>query len=69
MEQLAIQDKGTVQITDVKIDDNLDVMYKPGLYKQTEAFLNDNSNRKLLDIEKQIDNMYIYQKIAGVKCE
>lgn len=68
MEKLAIQNIDSVQVDWVEIDDKLDVEFKPGLYKQVEAFLNENKqDERLLDIDKQLDNILVYEKIAGIR--
>lgn len=65
MENLAIQKKGSVDIEDVELDDKLDIDFKPGLYKQVDAFLS-NKNDKLVTIEEQIRHMDFYEKIDGI---
>ena len=45
---------------------NLDLKFKPGLFLQTKAFLN-NEDNKLCSIEDQVKNFDIYYKIAGYK--
>lgn len=65
MEQLQLQDKGSVKIYPVLIDDHLDKDYKPGLYLETKAFL-EGDNSRLCTIKEQkqhIDN--IYKKMSG----
>jgi predicted dehydrogenase len=42
LEELHEQKKGSVLIEKIEIDDSLDKSYKAGLYKQAEAFLNDD---------------------------
>ena len=65
MEQLQLQDKGSVQIYPVEIDDHLDKEFKPGFYLETKNFLEDNTNR-LCTIEEQYGNLNdIYMKING----
>ncbi|WP_298623534.1 Gfo/Idh/MocA family oxidoreductase [uncultured Legionella sp.] len=64
MEKLQIQLHGSVQINDVPIDNNLDVEFKPGLYRQTEHFIN-NSCEHLCSIQEQIEMFPIYEKMAG----
>lgn len=63
MEKLAIQNKGSVVVEDVEIDDQLDIDFKPGLYKQVEAFLYDKNDDKLLTIGEQLSHMSFYEKI------
>lgn len=65
MEQLQIQDLGSIAINKVNIDDSLDIEYKPGFYLQTKAFLEDDYTQ-LCTIEEQRKNVdLIYSKILG----
>lgn len=61
LEKLQIQKYGSMAIEDVPLEDGLDILFKPGLYKQVEAFLK-NSNT-LLTIEEQEKHLDIYAKI------
>ncbi|MGD8172517.1 Gfo/Idh/MocA family oxidoreductase [Vibrio sp. TRT 21S02] len=64
MEQLQVQKRGTIPIVNVDIDDTLDIKYKPGLYKQVEAFL--SSNKELLcSVNEQLDMFQYYESMAG----
>lgn len=45
MEQLHIQQLGSVKIDKVEIDDSLDQQFKPGLYHQVECFLRGETAR------------------------
>lgn len=65
MEKLFIQERGSVQVNLVELDDMIDVDFKPGLYKETQAFLDDN-NTRLVELDEQILKMNIYEKIAGI---
>jgi len=42
LESLAVQEKGSFAITQHPLDDELDRRYKPGLYREVEAFLCDD---------------------------
>jgi len=65
MEKLQIQKRGTItQEFDESIDYSLDEQYKPGLYLQTENFL-DNNFTKMCSLEKQYEMIDIYNKIAN----
>lgn len=64
MEKLQIQNIGSVAVDVVDIDDEFDQQYKPGLYKQVEAFLA-GDNTILPTIEDQVDMLDIYLKIRG----
>lgn len=65
MEQLQIQDKGSVKVNTVEIDDHLDKEFKPGFYLETKAFLEGDYSR-FCSLEQQIDHVKtIYNKIMG----
>ncbi len=66
MEKLSIQNKGTVRIEEVPIDDKLDLQYKPGLFKQVEAFLSEKHDNRLLTIDEQLKHLDFYEKIDGI---
>ncbi len=53
MEQLHVQKIGSVAIEKMDIDDSLDIKYKPGLYRQVEAFLFGKLESSLLPLEEQ----------------
>lgn len=60
LEKLQVQNRGSVKVDFVEIDDKLDIEYKPGLYLQVEAFLN-NETLDLIDIEKHYCHSKIYE--------
>lgn len=62
MEQLQIQDKGSIIINPVKIEDSLDQTYKPGFYLETKAFLQGN-NEHLCSIQEQFESLENIYKI------
>ena len=64
MEQLQIQQLGSVAITPVKIEDSWDKEYKPGFYLETKAFIH-NDNTRLCSLDEQIHHINIYNKIRG----
>lgn len=65
MEQLQLQDKGSVKIYPVEIDDRLDKEFKPGFYLETKAFLEGDTSR-LCSLEQQNEHLKnIYIKILG----
>ncbi len=65
MEQLQIQNLNSVKIDPVEIDDTLDRNFKPGLYRQTKAFLSDNISR-LCPLGEQLCHVKtIYDKIVN----
>ena len=64
METLQIQKIGSVNVIPADIDDTLDKSYKPGLYNQTMAFLNNNF-QNFCTINDQFHAMNWYNKISG----
>lgn len=65
MEKLQIQKRGTIaQIEVENLDYTLDQEFKPGLFLQTEQFLNDVSNN-LCTIHEQFTMIEQYNKIAN----
>lgn len=60
MEQLQLQDKASVKVYPVEIDDHLDKEFKPGFFLETKAFLEkDNSRLCSLDCQfEHVDNIY-----------
>lgn len=66
MEKLQIQEKASVAVNPVNIDDRLDIEFKPGLYRQVESFLNSVDDGKKITIEEQLVHMDFYEKIDGI---
>lgn len=66
LEKLFIQNKGSLEVEEVLIDNMLDVDFKPGLYNQTKAFLSPDKDPRLLTIEEQVNHMKIYEMIDGL---
>ncbi len=63
MEQLQLQDKGSVKVYPVEIDDHLDKEFKPGFYLETKAFLDGDCGR-LCSMEQQKNHTeMIYKNI------
>lgn len=54
LEGINIQTKGSIRIEEHLFDGALDLQFKPGVYKQVEAFLNDSE--RLLNIAEHIKN-------------
>jgi predicted dehydrogenase len=65
LEELQVQNKGSVQINKYELDDKIDTEYKAGLYKEVEAFLYGVGVEKLCTLEDQIEHMKIYTEISG----
>jgi predicted dehydrogenase len=64
MEKLQIQKIGSVAIEMVENDYSLDESFKPGLFLQTKAFL-DNDYTKFCMLEEQAQKMQLYKKISN----
>lgn len=66
LEGIQIQLKGSVDINEHFFDDELDRNFKPGLFKQVEAFLWDVKKEKMVSLAEQIGtSKYIYKKILS----
>lgn len=64
LERLSEQRLGSIAITEIPLSDTLDIEFKPGLYHQTEDFLNlDLQN--LQSVQDQLTAMAYYKDIAG----
>lgn len=65
MEKLQLQEIGSVAVNFVELDDDLDLKFKPGLYKQTESFLKRLDDRKKISISEQLAHMRFYEKMEN----
>jgi predicted dehydrogenase len=63
MEQLQIQEIGSINVNQVEIDDELDRLYKPGLYKQTKVFLELDEDDRKLTVFEQLNHMKYYEQM------
>lgn len=63
LEKLSMQEIGSDEIKTVVINDNLDIRYKSGIYKEVQAFLK-NDFFRLCSIDEQCKNLKIYKKIC-----
>ena len=65
LEKLQVQRNRSVAIDFIEIDDFLDINFKPGLYKQTEFFLNDVDHPNFITVDEHYENVVnYYQKIV-----
>jgi predicted dehydrogenase len=65
LEKLQVQKPKSVAIEFVDIDDQLDVEFKPGFFKQTELFLKGAGHENFISVEKHYENVICYfQKIG-----
>jgi predicted dehydrogenase len=64
MEQLQVTQLGTVRIEAVDSLDSLDQEYKPGLFRQTQAFLK-GDDQLFCTLSQQVENVRIYSQMGG----
>ena len=64
LEKLQIQKRGSVTIEEIDIDAELDLKFKPGLYRQVDSFLNNNFSA-FMDIHDQVNRLKFYSKIIS----
>jgi len=65
MERLKVQNLGSVTLSDVEADYSTDINFKPGLFHQTMAFLNEADNFKACPLAEHLLNCTYFWKIAG----
>lgn len=65
LEALTIQKIGSVQIESVELDAQIDKDFKPGLYQQVQAFI-DEDTYIIQKIDAQVEMLYWYEKIRQV---
>ena len=65
LEKLQEMTKGSFSITSRVLDESMDNNYKPGLFKQVRAFLDDLGSENLCSLKEHEENAKIYIKIAG----
>lgn len=63
LEKLQIQELSSVEHKNVALADQLDQKFKPGLYRQVEAFFSGKNSERLLKIEDQLSHMKFYEEI------
>lgn len=65
MEKMSVQLKGSIAVDNHVFDDSLDREFKPGLYRQVQAFL-DSDNTNLINIKEHICMARdVYEKIIA----
>jgi predicted dehydrogenase len=64
LEQLWVQKKGSIQIEQYDLNDGIDKEFKPGLYRQVEAFIN-NDTLALCAISDQLSMAVLCENMAG----
>ena len=67
MEALQAIPLGSVEPQPIELDDALDRQFKPGLFRQSEAFLSAHPGQsgELCTLQEQLDAFPIYYRIAG----
>lgn len=65
MEQLAIQELASVKVEPVEINDTIDKQYKPGLYKQVEAFLHNIQDDRRITLSEHAKHAKWYNVMEG----
>lgn len=65
LEKLQVQNLGSFEVKDVALDDNLDLEFKPGIYKEVKSFLGDKKD--LCTISEQVENLRFYEQILTGK--
>jgi hypothetical protein len=63
IEKLFIQKFGSMEVQELKLNDGMDVKFKPGLYLEIKSFLSDRKN--LFKINDQLKHLRYYRAIGG----
>ena len=63
MEKLFVQKRGSISLEKIELEDELDQNFKPGLYKQVEAFL--KFPEKLMRIDEQVKKLPYYEQMIS----
>lgn len=65
-EKLSVQKLGTVLIEEIELNDTKDKEFKPGIFEQTNSFLNMNAlSSNLLRVNESYERYAIYEKMRG----
>ena len=66
MEKLSIQEIGSVAVRECEIDDEMDLKYKAGLFREVEELFNHSETvTRLCTLQEQEYHMTIYEQISG----
>ena len=69
MESLQLIPLGSLEPQSVQLDDELDLVFKPGLFRQCDSFFRGEMNQEklgdLCSLEDHLQRMPLYQRIAG----
>ncbi len=66
LEKLYIQKSGDLVETEIKLDSDIDLKFKPGFYEQCKHFLNKNFS-DFCTLEQQLENFKWYHQITKYK--
>jgi predicted dehydrogenase len=64
MEKLQIMPLSSVKVESMELSDQLDLDFKPGLYRQTQSFLSGDGER-FCTLDEQVEHAKLYSRIAG----
>ena len=64
LETLSFQKRGEIAVSNITLDTELEKRFKPGLYNQVHAFINDDFD-SLIAIKEHAENVKFYCDIAG----
>lgn len=67
MEKLSVQEIGSVHIIPLELNDDIDLKFKPGFYKEVESFIYGIDDGKKKTIYDQLRYMEYYEKIEGIE--
>lgn len=65
LEKLHVTKRGSVAITEVELDDDLDQRFKPGLYRQNAAFLGGEDAGLLVTLDQAIDLIALADRMGS----
>lgn len=64
LEKLSLQRIGLDDLIQVDLEDDIDLRYKPGLFKQVKKFL-EGDDASFCTISQQLENFQLYYRMAG----
>ena len=66
MEKLQVQNIGSFKVEECEIEDELDHLYKPGIYREVTTFIKNSDSSRFKTVEQQICAMkYYYSMLNG----
>lgn len=66
IEKLQMQDIGSIDTYDVKVNDENDLNFKPGLLDEVQAFIFNKDDKRKVLVKDQLDHLKFYEKIENV---